>query len=363
MATDDRSYLQNEVFAFILTIIAGAATALGSALSFCLPQYNKKVFSVCLSLSAGVMIYVSFLEIFQKSADEFGALHEEGTAYAYATLCFFGGMLIAAALDRLIERVFKWHGPVEPYILNREQQPDQGKADPASRQEAITGAGKPDPASIQGIACEAKPMTVALAMGVVDGASKDKGDGEGRDLDDKAVTDVSKDDATSEQPVEKQWDADRFRLQNLGIFSGCALALHNFPEGIATFASALADPIFGIGVAVAIAIHNVPEGIAVSVPIYYATGSKCKAFWWSVLCGVAEPVGGLLAWVVLANAMTPSAFAILFGLVGGIMIHICFKKLIPTSLRYDPRDVLSSDIVLVGMAVMALSLVLLAFFG
>ncbi|CEM32401.1 unnamed protein product [Vitrella brassicaformis CCMP3155] len=177
--------------------------------------------------------------------------------------------------------------------------------------------------------------------------------------------DYTKEDGTSAQevPVEKQWEADRPALQNLGIFSGMALAMYNFPEGIATFTAALADPIIGLGVAVAIAIHNIPEGIAVSVPIFYATGSKCKAFWWSVLCGAAEPVGGLLAWVVLTNLMTPSAFAILFCLVGGIMIHICIKKLIPTALRYDPHDYLSSDIVLVGMAVMALSLVLLAFYG
>ena len=85
----------------------------------------------------------------------------------------------------------------------------------------------------------------------------------------------------------------------MGLFTALALAIHNFPEGLATFMSGLVDPSLGVGIAIAIAIHNIPEGIAVSMPIYYATGSRKKAFFYSFLSGIVEPVGAIIGYFIL----------------------------------------------------------------
>jgi len=138
-----------------------------------------------------------------------------------------------------------------------------------------------------------------------------------------------------------------------------AIALHNFPEGLATFVTALADKTSGAGIAFAIAIHNIPEGIVVAVPVYYATKSRAKAFFWAFISGVSEPIGGVLGWVVLSN-MGSIIYAAMFGVVAGMMVYISFKELIPTALRFDPQDKYVSKSVFVGMAIMAASLLLFA---
>ena len=144
---------------------------------------------------------------------------------------------------------------------------------------------------------------------------------------------------------------------NTGIYAAIAIAIHNFPEGIATFTAALTDSSLGIAVAVAIAIHNIPEGIAVSVPIYYATGDKKKAFWYSFLSGVSEPIGALLAWLILMPYLTPSLFGILFAGVAGIMVFIALDELLPAAREYGEAH-LSIYGLFAGMAVMAVSLLL-----
>lgn len=137
--------------------------------------------------------------------------------------------------------------------------------------------------------------------------------------------------------------------------------MQNFPEGLATFVAVLEDPSVGASVAIAIAIHNIPEGVCVAMPIYYATGSRWKAFMWATLSGMTELVGALLGWVVLRSVITPAVYAILFGVVGGMMIYISFKELIPTAHRYDPDDQVTSLGIVLGMVVMAVSLVLFQF--
>lgn len=115
----------------------------------------------------------------------------------------------------------------------------------------------------------------------------------------------------------------------MGLFSALAIAIHNFPEGLATFMAGLDDPTLGISIAVAIAIHNIPEGIAVSVPIYYATRNRSKAFWLSFLSGLAEPVGALLGYFLLRHIFNDSTFGVIFAGVAGIMVSIfldyCFR--------------------------------------
>jgi ZIP family zinc transporter len=153
--------------------------------------------------------------------------------------------------------------------------------------------------------------------------------------------------------------AKKFRkLYNMGIFTAIAIAIHNFPEGLATFAGALTDPALGIAIAVAIAIHNIPEGIAVSVPIYYATGSKKKAFFYSFLSGLAEPVGAAIGFFLLYSFFNEITFGILFASVAGIMVFISLDELLPTSREYGTAH-LSIYGLIAGMAVMALSLLLL----
>jgi len=148
----------------------------------------------------------------------------------------------------------------------------------------------------------------------------------------------------------------------MGVMTAIALGLHNFPEGLATLVGALDDPKVGAALAVAIAIHNVPEGVSVALPVYYATGSRWQAFGYALLSGVAEPIGALIGWLALRSTdggdISPTAYGVTFGLVGGMMVYLCFHELLPTAMRYDPENKVVTKGVIGGMGVMALSLVL-----
>jgi len=156
--------------------------------------------------------------------------------------------------------------------------------------------------------------------------------------------------------VEQEADKNK-KLMRMGLFTALAIAIHNFPEGLATFTAALTEPELGIAIAVAIAIHNIPEGIAVSVPIYYATGNKKKAFWNSFLSGLAEPVGAVIGYLILLPFMSDIVFGILFGGVAGIMVFISLDELLPAAEEYGEHH-LSIYGLIAGMAVMAVSLLL-----
>ena len=151
----------------------------------------------------------------------------------------------------------------------------------------------------------------------------------------------------------------------MGLFTALAIAIHNFPEGLATFLAALEDPSVGAAIAVAIALHNIPEGISVSVPIFYATGDRKKAFIYSSLSGLAEPVGAVIAYLAIrfflggeSGAIPSQVMGILFGGVAGIMVYISLDELLPTSRAYGKgHDSLLG--LIAGMGVMALSLLLM----
>jgi len=147
------------------------------------------------------------------------------------------------------------------------------------------------------------------------------------------------------------------RLMRMGLFTALAIAIHNFPEGLATFAAALADPALGVSTAIAIAIHNIPEGISVSVPIYYATGSKKRAFLLSFLSGLSEPIGALIGYTLLQAFFSEIVFGVLFASVGGIMVFISLDELLPTAKEYGEGHVAIYGLIS-GMALMALSLLL-----
>ncbi len=148
------------------------------------------------------------------------------------------------------------------------------------------------------------------------------------------------------------------KLMRMGLFTALALAIHNFPEGMATFMAALRDPVMGISIAVAIAIHNIPEGIAVAVPVFYATGSKKKAFRLSFLSGLAEPLGAMAGFLILYRFLSDTMFGLVFAFVAGIMVYISLDELLPAAKEYGEHH-LSIYGLVAGMAVMALSILLL----
>ncbi len=158
------------------------------------------------------------------------------------------------------------------------------------------------------------------------------------------------DDVKQPNPAEK-------RLLRMGIFTALAIAIHNFPEGLATFTAALQNPALGISIAIAIAIHNIPEGVSVSIPIFYATGSRKKAFWVSFLSGVTEPLGAIIGYTVLRPLFSPNTFGIVFASVGGIMVYVSLDELLPAAREYSTGH-LGIIGIMAGMAVMAVSLLL-----
>lgn len=152
------------------------------------------------------------------------------------------------------------------------------------------------------------------------------------------------------------------KLMRTGLFTELAIGIHNFPEDLATFLSTLQDPSLGIAIAVAIALHNIPEGISVSVPIFYATGDRRKAFAYSFFSGLAEPVGAGIAYVVIrfflggeGGLIPPQVVGILFGGVAGIMVYTSLDELLPASRAYGKgQDSLLGPVA--GLLIMALSL-------
>jgi ZIP family zinc transporter len=168
-----------------------------------------------------------------------------------------------------------------------------------------------------------------------------------------------REDPNAPAPDDFKKDAENNKkLKRMGINTALAIAIHNFPEGLATFVGTLDDPAVGASLAIAIAIHNVPEGLCVAVPVYYSTGNRWKAFGWGILSGVSEPIGALLGWAILMNAMTEDAYGALFGIVGGMMIAIVMHELLPTAHRYDTQDKWVTNCVVLGMMIMASSLVM-----
>lgn len=264
--------ISNILYAFLLTLFAGLSTGIGSALAFFTKKTNTKFLSMSLGFSAGVMIYVSFVEIFLKARISLTEAVGEEKAWWITVASFFGGMLLIALIDRLI-----------PSVEN--------------------------------------PHEI------------------------KKVEDMNSTRSKS-------------RLMRMGVLTALAIGIHNFPEGLATFTAALNDPELGIAIAIAIAIHNIPEGIAVSVPVFYATGNRKKAFSLSFLSGLAEPIGALVGYLILLPIMSEITFGILFAGVAGIMVFISLDELLPAAREYGEHH-LSIYGLLCGMAVMALSLLLL----
>lgn len=355
----DNNGNENVGLAFLLVIVSGLCTAVGAMLVLCgqcVMLQNKTLLAGALGLSSGVMLYVSFVEILGKSMSGFEEAGVPGTTgsglvYLSGTLCFFGGILLMIGIDKLVhflggeEKVghgeIPRKGTTDTNVLSGISVNDIAAAMPSSpkgvRLNEVHDANSQDKAGPQ--------FTNDVESGVQERKSVDPN---GSTMSGYLPATASEDDKVSSDG----------KLKKMGLMTALAIGIHNFPEGLATFVATLQDPRVGAALAVAIGIHNIPEGLCVSIPIYYSTGSRVKALLWALLSGVSEPLGALLGYLVLMKSMGPMAYGIVFGFVGGMMVYICLHELIPTAHRYDPDDKVTTVTIIIGMAVMALSLVL-----
>ncbi|EAJ3320652.1 zinc transporter ZupT [Campylobacter jejuni] len=281
--------------AMLLTLFAGFSTAIGSIIAFFSRKDDLRVLSLGLGFSAGVMIYISFMEILPTALKDFKNHYDSHWAELLGLACFFGGILISLLIDKLIPEDVNPHEPKEDLSeLKICPLPQKGQNPPKFH------------------------------------------------------------------PGEKLHQVNTKALKRTGIFTALAIAIHNFPEGFATFISSLDNLTLGIAIAIAVAIHNIPEGLAVSLPIYHATGDKKKAFIYSTLSGFAEPLGAFFGALILLPFIGDLTLAISFAIIAGIMIFISLDELLPAAKTYDKaHDSLYG--VIAGMMIMALSLNLLEY--
>jgi zinc transporter, ZIP family len=260
----------NILFALGLTLFAGLSTGIGSAIAFFAKRTNTKFLSTALGFSAGVMIYVSFVEIFPHA---FESIKSSDANYPelMTVVAFFVGIAIIFAIDMLIPNAENPH---------------------------------------------------------------------------------------EMRSVEEMNTQKERKLKRMGLLMAISIAIHNFPEGMATFATAMVSPEIAIPIAVAIAIHNIPEGIAISVPIFYATGSRKKAFWLSFASGMAEPLGGLVGYFILMHFLNAYVLGLLMAAVAGIMVFISVDELLPSAEKYGEHHLSIAGFV-AGMAIMAFTLLVL----
>ncbi|MBP7460459.1 MAG: zinc transporter ZupT [Candidatus Delongbacteria bacterium] len=264
---------ENFLFAFSLTLLAGLSTGIGSLIGLLSKKFNTRMLTIALGFSAGVMIYVSLVEIFVKAKDSLTLALGQKPGYIWTVIAFFTGIFIIALIDKLIP---SYENPHEINVAEK---------------------------------------------------------------------------------IEKSSQGEKNKLLRMGIFSALAIAIHNFPEGLATFMSGLTNPALGISIAVAIAIHNIPEGLAVSAPIYYATKNRKRAFVLSFLSGFAEPIGALIGYFLLRSLFSGATFGFVFASVAGIMVYISLDELLPTAEEYGEHHLAIGGLI-AGMMVMAVSLLL-----
>ena len=257
--------------ALLLTTLAGLSTGVGGAIGVFAKSTKKGFLAASLGFSAGVMIYISFVELLDVAGELLAQGYGEPAGSWIRILGFFSGVVLIALIDLLV------------------------------------------------------PPQQNPHVGVL-------------------VEEM----ATARQAL---------RLRRASLLTALAIGVHNFPEGIATFITALSDPALGLSIAVAIALHNIPEGIAVSVPAYHATGSRRWALGISLLSGLSEPVGALLGFLVLQPFLSDAVIGIVYAGVAGIMVFISLDQLIPNAKKYSEGHQAVYGLI-VGMAVMAVTLML-----
>jgi ZIP family zinc transporter len=293
---------QAVLIALGLSLFAGLSTGIGSLIAFFAKEANKKLLTLAMGFSAGVMVYISFVELLAGAQRTLAASHGKQLGGLYSVLAFFAGMLLIAAIDRLVPSFENPH--------------EFGGGHSSGHGHGRGSLGGSDGIGQVGFSVEGGAATAVAAP------------------------------------------AGRVKLMRVGALTAFALALHNFPEGIATFIGAVKEPGLGVAIAVAVAIHNIPEGIAVSLPVFYATGDRRRAFAYSFFSGVAEPLGALAGFLLLMPFLSETLFGVLFAAIAGIMVFISFDQLLPAAEEYGEHHVAIYGLVS-GMALMALSLLVL----
>lgn len=259
------------IIALLLTLFAGLCTGIGATLSIFTRRNDTRILAGALGLSAGVMIYVSFMELMPQAIESLGRESTEREAMAWVLLSFFGGIALIALIDKLV--------------------PEDENPHEVHRMSELNSPGN-------------------------------------------------------------------HHLKRTATMLALAIGIHNFPEGMATFISALDGMDVALPIVIAIAIHNIPEGIAVSVPIYHSTGSRKKAFIYSLLSGLAEPAGALIGMTFLMPLWSPAMNAVCLAAVSGIMVYISFDELLPNAESYGHHH-LTLVGVIAGMAIMGATLLIL----
>lgn len=158
--------------------------------------------------------------------------------------------------------------------------------------------------------------------------------------------------------IDQKMPEQQNHLKRVGLIAMLAIILHNIPEGIATYLTSSNNMKLGMTLTIAIALHNIPEGISISIPIYYATKSRLKAFSYTLISGLSEPFGACIAALFLSQWITPSMMGILYAIIAGIMTHIALYELLPTSWKYQQTEKTITFFIL-GIIVMLLSHILL----
>jgi ZIP family zinc transporter len=268
-------------FALLLSALAGCATAIGGGIAWLIGKPKNWQLALILGFSAGVMIYISFLELLPLAIDKAGPL--------IGTIAFFVGIIFIAIVDIVI-----------PHEYKEEHRAFAHESDVARHQ-------------------------VRHRFGErFQHGRKDR----------------------------------RSIMFHMGILTALGIAIHNFPEGLAVFSSAIAGNVsLGVLVAIAVALHNIPEGIIVFIPINEATENGKLAFWASTFSGLAEPVGALLGYAILAPFLSPAVMAGMLAFAAGIMVYISLDELLPASREYGSAHLTMVGIGF-GMLVMALSFML-----
>jgi len=437
----------NVGLAFGMVIGAGMCTSVGASAAFCVNLESKRFLAVSLALSAGVMFYVSMVEIFFKAlsalSDEYCPERAVGDlcpkAYGATTGYFFLGIALTTGLNMITSQLGKCSGvknttghgtelesgaqccanlectdpgtcaPIDQMNSGSPGLPKTQPLPPGWEVKLTHGTMKPffyhtvskewswTFPGLQGggvCACDVHdgasgspttqgnlsntmpltsgpvPMLSTQAFGVnpptqafgVYPPTQAFGVYPPTQVFGVYPPTMTMGSAFGGSSLEIQRDHpevdEKAKLNATGLLTGVAIAIHNFPEGLATFVAAMAEPALGASIAVAIAIHNVPEGVCVAMPIYYSTGSKLRAFMWATLSGVSEPVGALFGYAVLGGDISFSAYGAMFGIVAGVMVYISLAELLPNAYRYEKeKPFLVTAALISGMVIMALSLI------
>ncbi|TDH67968.1 hypothetical protein CCR75_005412 [Bremia lactucae] len=316
--------------AFALNIAAGAATILGGMVVFSkrlVYLANPQSLAIALSLSSGVMIFISLVQILNESVTlltegirtkDMAEKTANGHGWLGATGCFAIGIALIYLIDWVVHKISPEHEMTEIENLHDLR---ESMCEFESHKESQ------------------KPSSPQLEA----------------DL------------STSNEPSTNFIRMDEYAkraLQRMGVLSALAIGIHNLPEGVATYVGAVQNSSVGFSLAVGIGLHNIPEGIAVAAPIYFATGSRWRGIMWCAISAAAEPIGGVIAWLTIGDGMDPIAEGMLFGIVCGLMVCICVKELLPTSYKFakDKTHIVAIGM-FSGMFLMVLSLALFGYAG